>query len=72
MVCTRETDGAIQISVTDNGCGFDPAAPGKGTDCHVGIANVRERLERQCRGTLSIESGPTGTKATITLPKESR
>lgn len=72
MVCTRETDDEIQISVTDNGCGFDPAAPGKGTDCHVGIANVRERLERQCRGTLSIESGPTGTKATITLPKESR
>lgn len=72
VVRTRETDDAIMISVIDNGCGFVSGEDEPGSGNHVGIANVRERLERQCHGTLSIQSGSQGTTATITLPKESR
>lgn len=72
LVRTRETSGAITISVIDDGCGFESMEEGQESDRHVGIANVRERLERQCHGTLSIQSGSQGTTATITLPKEAR
>lgn len=70
LVRTRETSDAITISVIDDGCGFEPIEEGQESDRHVGIANVRERLERQCHGTLSIQSGSQGTTVTITLPKE--
>ena len=72
LVRTRETSDAITISVIDDGCGFESIEKGQESDRHVGIANVRERLERQCHGTLSIQSGLQGTTATITLPKEDR
>lgn len=72
VVRTRETDEAITISICDDGCGFVPEKDVQEPARHVGIANVRERLERQCHGSLSIRSGSKGTTATITLPKECR
>ena len=38
---------------------------------HIGIRNVRERLERMVGGTLTIESTPdVGTTATIKIPRK--
>ena len=38
---------------------------------HVGIKNIRGRIEAMCKGTLTIESEiQKGTKATIKIPKE--
>ena len=37
---------------------------------HIGIRNVRERLEKQCGGTLTLESRPgEGTTVTLFVPR---
>ena len=58
------------ITVSDTGCGFDPAKPKDDGKRHVGIENVRQRLSNMCAGTLKIESTVgVGTLATIIIPK---
>ena len=67
---SEETDGEIRITVTDDGVGFDPAAARTDERPHIGIQNVTSRLQSQCGGTLTIESGRgRGTTAAIILPK---
>lgn len=60
-----------EVVIRDNGIGFDPekqSAPGEAGH-HIGISNVRERIESMCGGSLTIESEPDkGTKVTITVP----
>ena len=80
---TAKTAYGSEITVKDNGPGFAaepdvqpdanavsvPASEQK--DTHVGLANVRERLELMCGGSLSISSGPEGgTTVTIRIPTE--
>ena len=68
-VSTRGTEAAHEIAVWDNGDGFDPAKLSEGDGSHIGIWNVRERLERMCGGSLDIESGSgDGTTVTIRIP----
>ena len=72
VISTREYPEHYEITVTDNGPGFDPKAqePEQGQS-HVGIRNVRQRLSQMCGGALTIESAPgEGTCVTIALPKE--
>lgn len=58
-----------RIMVIDNGCGFDPAQPPDPSREHVGLKNVRTRLELMCGGTLSIQSTPgSGTTSTVHIP----
>ena len=67
VIRTRSEADAAVITVEDNGSGFDPAAAESGD--HVGIRNVRERLERMCGGTLEIQSTPgSGTAVTMRIP----
>ena len=68
-VTTRREDKEVVVTVTDNGKGFDPENS-KATDgTHIGIRNVRGRVEMLCGGTLSIESKPgAGCTVTIRLP----
>lgn len=70
-ITVRKNEKGHTITIADNGVGFDTAAidtadtEGK----HIGIRNVRERLEKQCGGTLNIESSPgCGTKVVLFLP----
>ena len=71
-VAAREYPDRYEITVADNGPGFDPEAPpAEERGAHIGIQNVRERLARLCGGSLIITSAPgEGTTATILLPKE--
>jgi signal transduction histidine kinase len=62
-VAAREDDGALRLSVTDDGRGFDPAAPGAG----FGLAGMRERV-LLLGGTLDVTSGPEGTRIAASLP----
>lgn len=70
-VSVREHHDHHQITVTDNGTGFDPDNPPTDGRRHIGIANVRERLVRLCNGKLELNSVPGGgTAAVISIPKE--
>ncbi len=65
-VRTRSAAAGAVVTVEDNGPGFDPAAV---TDeAHIGIRNIRDRLEMMCGGTLEIRSGEAGTAITVTIP----
>ena len=69
-VSSYETDEQYCVSVVDDGIGFDTAVPVE-ADKHVGIRNIRGRLQALCGGTLTVTSSPgKGTKALITIPKE--
>ena len=60
------------IVVSDDGVGFDVAAL-TDTKKHIGIRNVRERLQAMCGGSLTIESQPgAGTRVQIRIPKEGK
>ncbi len=70
-ISTREFSDRFEISVIDDGPGFDPERLPKNGHPHVGLTNVRERLLQVCGGTLRIESSAMhGTTATIVLPKK--
>ena len=70
LIATKEYEDRYEVSVRDDGPGFDPAAvPADGS--HVGLQNVRERLQTVCGGSLKIDSViGSGTDVTIILPKD--
>ena len=70
-VCSWETPSHYRVSIEDDGVGFDTAI--LDTDRkHIGLRNIRGRLETMVDGTLHIESTPgKGTKVLISIPKES-
>ena len=69
-ISTYEQDDAYCICVSDDGVGFDVSAL-TDTKKHIGIRNVRERLQAMCGGSLTIESQPgVGTRVLIQIPKE--
>jgi signal transduction histidine kinase len=65
-VSLRQADGQLNLSVADDGSGFDPAdvAPGE----HFGLVGMRERVTA-LHGTLDIDSAPgEGTRINVQLP----
>lgn len=73
-ISTYETETAYCVCVKDDGVGFEPSALEKGSEDgrkHVGIKNIRGRIEAMCGGKLIITSVPgEGTVALIEIPKE--
>ncbi len=66
----EEEGNRFRVTVTDDGVGFDAARCAEDGRPHIGIENVRRRLEGMCGGSLAIESGiGEGTKAVLTIPK---
>ena len=69
-IMTRGEENEIVISVIDNGKGFDPEGTEEAGGMHIGIRNVRERIEVLCGGSLEIESEPgKGSTVPIRLPR---
>ena len=80
-VASRRISGFHEIVISDNGKGFDVNKVMQ-TDReqtgnmnvqynrqHIGIRNVRERIEKMCGGTLTVESRVgEGTVVTIRIP----
>lgn len=70
QISTREEDLAFVIRVQDDGVGFDTDAlqQENGRE-HVGIQNVRSRVESMCGGKLTIYSVPgQGSQVEIRIP----
>ena len=64
---TRETAFGSEIVVEDDGPGFDPALADRP---HTTLANIRQRLQMMCGGTLEAaarEGG--GVVVTVTIPR---
>ena len=67
---TCETETHYCVSVADDGVGFESSIL-QDESKHIGIRNIRGRLEAMCNGILTIESAPgKGTTALIKIPKE--
>lgn len=72
-ITVRKGENGHVVIIADNGLGFDPAAIDTAEGKHIGIQNVRERLEKQCGGTLILESRPgEGTRVTVFVPAVSQ
>ena len=69
-ISSYETEKYYEVCVEDNGVGFDDSVFNDGKK-HVGIKNIRKRIEGMCGGTLRIDSViGKGTIAVIRIPKE--
>ena len=69
-ISAYEAQSEYCICVSDDGVGFDVSGL-TDTKKHIGIRNVRERLQAMCGGSLTIESQfGKGTSALIRIPKE--
>ena len=63
---TRKTDNGSEITVTDNGCGYDPADD---SEPHIALKNIRQRLSLMCGGSLTITPcEDRGTVVTVMIP----
>lgn len=72
VIRTTEEKEWYKITVEDDGVGFDPdhIVTEDGRQ-HVGIQNVRHRIENMCQGSLMYISKPgEGTMAIIRIPKK--
>ncbi|MFL5819549.1 MAG: GAF domain-containing protein [Solirubrobacteraceae bacterium] len=63
-IVVTEGDGALTVTVTDDGCGFDPAQPTTG----FGLVGMRERIEL-VDGRLELDTTVgTGTRVRASVP----
>ena len=70
-IATKEAEDHYEIIVSDDGVGFDVTVPKNDGRAHVGMENVRNRLETMCNATVETESTPgKGTVVKILIPKE--
>jgi PAS domain S-box-containing protein len=69
FIRVEQQDGTVSVQVQDQGKGMssEKLAEIQSKGSGVGIRGMRERL-RQYKGTLNIESGPSGTTVVVTIP----
>ena len=67
---TFETKEDAFVVVMDDGIGMEQAAglPDLGDHAHIGLENVRERLESMVEGEMKMESSGAGTVVTLRIP----
>ncbi len=66
---TRQVGDEVEIVIKDDGVGFDQNQQYSSNRTHVGIDNVRNRIESISNGTMKVESiSEVGTKVTIRIP----
>jgi len=72
MISLRETDGFTELTIQDNGAGFDvdPVLFGKGPKAGIGLTSMKERTQLT-GGTFAVESAPgAGTLVRASWPSE--
>ena len=67
---TAEVEEHAVVTIMDDGIGMDKAKTfsSLGDDTHIGIDNVRRRIQTMVNGTMEIESSDQGTVITIRVP----
>ncbi len=69
-VCLQRQDPWVQVTIEDNGRGFEPATMISADPHHFGLQTMRERAEA-LGGKLEIDTAPGhGTRIVATLPGE--
>ena len=70
FISSERVEGGVKVVIADDGVGFDMNAPREDDGrSHVGMANVKSRLEHICNATVEVESSPgNGCKTTIFFP----
>lgn len=69
-ISTKNGEDTIIITVSDDGAGFDMYHRKEDGRSHIGIENVKNRLQAQCNGDLTIKSElGKGTVVTILIHK---
>ena len=70
-VTVRNKGAGHEIVIKDNGKGFDVSNVGKMEGTHIGLTNVKERVESQCGGTFTVNSVLNeGTTITMFIPEK--
>lgn len=68
VIAARIEDGALRITVTDDGLGLDAAHVNAQRGTGTALRNIRERLAQAQRGRLLVEPAlPHGVRATLIL-----
>ncbi|MBR7045656.1 MAG: histidine kinase [Lachnospiraceae bacterium] len=68
-ITARRDSGWHQITIQDNGVGFDTKEQKSAGGTHVGLINVKDRIEQMCRGTMAVKSEiGKGTSVTLRIP----
>ncbi len=69
LIATQDKGDHAEITVKDDGVGFDPKKLPEDGELHLGLKSVRDRLWEISRGTLAISSVKNeGTTVTICIP----
>lgn len=70
-IATNETESDFIIIISDDGLGFNTDTVKEDGRTHIGISNVRTRVEIQTGGMLEVKSSEeSGTEVTIKIPKK--
>lgn len=70
-IATEEFENHFEITVSDDGVGFDVSVPKNDGRAHVGMENVKNRLSTMCNATIETKSVlGEGTTVKIIIPKE--
>lgn len=72
FISSCKVDGGYEVVIQDDGVGFDPKeGPKEDGRSHVGMINVRSRLEQMCGAEMTVESSPgNGCKTTVFFPEK--
>ena len=70
VTVTTVREGNIhRIMIQDNGAGFDPNQAADGQETHIGLQNVKNRIEQMCCGKMILQSEiGRGTSVTLLIP----
>ena len=72
IVSAVREKGVHRITVEGNGVGFDPKKPAAPGDRHIGLENVKNRVEQMCGGSMVLRSEiGKGTAVTLFIPEAS-
>ena len=62
-----------RITIQDNGVGFDPDQKADDQETHIGLQNVKDRIEQMCGGKMILQSEiGCGTSVTLLIPDSAK